>query len=736
MKYSAITVLAVPLSILPGQQWRPELPSTLVANVAANPTNGRVLVHAARTASFGTPGVREQWWFDGQRFELATPLTAPMPPQLGLMTHDLLRDRTVWLGVPSFGTPPETWEFDGTTWQQLALVSPPLANGGMTYDLARGQVVMLDANAVSWSFDQNGWNFAASQPSMAPRNRMELCYDPNRQVIIAHGGYTASSYLADTWEFDGTSWTQVPTPHTLPPGAVAMGFDLSRNVTIARCVNPVASGTWTYDGADWTALSMTVEVPTSLEQRLVTSPVTGRCLLFGSGGPYELQANAWLPLLAAPRPTPRYGAAAASDLRRDTVLVHGGRSSPTLTQTTVDLQDLWLRFGDAWIEQQPIYRPSARSFHAMVHDEANDRTVLFGGLAATTYLGDTWRLTAGQWATLPGPAPSPRARFGMTYDALHRRVVLFGGEGASGRRDDTWTLDLNGWSPWSTGPGPTARSGLAFAYDAAAGRCVLFGGETAGGDSDETWALDDNGWHQLAPMTTPAARHGASLAYDPFTGSTTLYGGSAGTQLLDDLWQLRGDDWTPVATNSGPTARAAATLVARPARQRLELICGFQWVTIFLNYERPIDEHWLLLPDAQASAAVHGTGCPGSNGVPTLTPAPGSVPALGGTFTLQLDHAPTSPGIAAIAFGTGLATFLGQPLPLDLQALGMPGCALWIAPEQLVTVATAGGSAALTIQVPAVAALSGAPLVAQAYVPDAGAAGQATVSNAVAAVLR
>lgn len=74
----------------------------------------------------------------------------------------------------------------------------------------------------------------------------------------------------------------------------------------------------------------------------------------------------------------------------------------------------------------------------------------------------------------------------------------------------------------------------------------------------------------------------------------------------------------------------------------------------------------------QASVAGYqafGAGCAGSAGVPTLAPAAGSRPALGGVLQLQLSGLPT--GGALVATGlSATTTSSGLPLPLDLSALG------------------------------------------------------------------
>ena len=53
-----------------------------------------------------------------------------------------------------------------------------------------------------------------------------------------------------------------------------------------------------------------------------------------------------------------------------------------------------------------------------------------------------------------------------------------------------------------------------------------------------------------------------------------------------------------------------------------------------------------------------------------------------------------------LAFGFDLVHWNGGTLPSMLDALGLPGCRLWIAPEVSVVLPTAAGAAALGVTIP------------------------------------
>lgn len=125
-----------------------------------------------------------------------------------------------------------------------------------------------------------------------------------------------------------------------------------------------------------------------------------------------------------------------------------------------------------------------------------------------------------------------------------------------------------------------------------------------------------------------------------------------------------------------------------------------------------------------------GVGCAGTAGAPNLTA--GAMPVLGAAFPVVLDSLPVSSwNVGWGMAGFGRKTWAGNPLPFDLQSLGMPGCMLAIDPLAATLVDNLGGHATWSVPIPYQLELAGAVFYVQGMVLDPGVnpAG-AVISNA------
>jgi len=116
------------------------------------------------------------------------------------------------------------------------------------------------------------------------------------------------------------------------------------------------------------------------------------------------------------------------------IVLFGGRGP-----NGAPLADTWLWDGVTWTERRTKTTPGGRAAHAMAHDLARNRTVLFGG-------GDdrTWEWDGMNWSQVTTTAvPEARTAHYAAFDPNSRRILMCGG----GRYDsssftDSWSLGL------------------------------------------------------------------------------------------------------------------------------------------------------------------------------------------------------------------------------------------------------------------------------------------------------
>lgn len=130
-----------------------------------------------------------------------------------------------------------------------------------------------------------GW--APHRPAQSPPARLgsELAYDSVRDRVVMFGGWTGSTNLGDTWEFDGTSWRQVATSGSPSPRhAHMLEFDpiSSRTLLFGGIASTALNDTWSWDGATWTQHpSLPISPSPRFQMGAAFFPPRGRILTYG-----------------------------------------------------------------------------------------------------------------------------------------------------------------------------------------------------------------------------------------------------------------------------------------------------------------------------------------------------------------------------------------------------------------------------------------------------------------------
>jgi hypothetical protein len=505
------------------------------------------------------------------------------------MAFDAARGRLVVFGGYGASELGDTWEWDGTSWQDKTPTGArPSArtDTSMAFDAVRGRVVLFGGydGALSlsdtWEWDGTSWvQQFPPNPRPEPRSAHRLAFDSSRGRVVLFGGYSASNEL---WEWAGTRWIQLTTTGAKPVARATHGLTYDsvrqRLVLFGGITNGVLrDDVWEWDGTGWADKTPSGTRPSARgEFGFAFDAVRGRAVVFGGGFTnaqdlWEWDGTGWVDRTPAGlKPEGRYRHALVDDPTGNRLLLFGGTSFQLHA-------DLWSWSGTAWTELSPsVARPSTRFRHALAYDPLRERTVLFGGQGQSV-LQDTWEWDGHHWTAKPpdgGAQPSPRAQFAMAYAPVRSRVVLFGGETLSGRNGETWEWDGTAWSDRTdAGARPPARFAHAMAYDTARDRLVLFGGYGTVRLGD-TWEWNGTDWVERTPDggLSPSARSEHAMAYDRLRGRTVLFGGYD-TSAKGDTWEWDGTGWANKTPDGGtsPSIRFEHGLVWDEGLQRVVL---------------------------------------------------------------------------------------------------------------------------------------------------------------------
>lgn len=308
----------------------------------------------------------------------------------------------------------------------------------------------------SAAIEPGGWKVDQPAASPPPRYDAAMAWDSVRHRVVLFGGVGDAGPLDDTWEWDGTTWTEASVavaPQRRSQHALA--FDAARGVTVLFggadwLFNPLGD-TWEWDGTQWT-------------ERCVDAACE------------------------AAAPAARSSHALAWDPNRKTTVAAGGAPA-----------DSYEWDGSTWKLLTSSVSYDEQLDAVAAYDEALGHVEMLDNLKHTFFelVGASW--TPRTTPTDPGLNVPTLA---MAYDAAGARMVLFGGRDSSAgtSKSDTWEWDGSGWTKTATA-GPSPRSGASLAWDGVAGSVMLFGG------ADDALTPAGDTWHyrRRAPNGTACA---------------------------------------------------------------------------------------------------------------------------------------------------------------------------------------------------------------------------------------
>lgn len=377
--------------------------------------------------------------------------TTPSPTWTSLITKTLPTARSrfdmvyyaagryiVLFGGQDASTPrPDTWKWNGIQWLKIVTPHSPghLVDFAMAYNSNDGRVYLFGGYDVktqtlsSSTFVFNGTDWTLLSPVTSPtaRRNHSLAYDSLRNRLVLFGGtdISGTTFLNDTWEWNGSNWAEV-FPSSPPTGRYghAATFDSSRNKTIVfgglrRAFSITLNG-----AIDSVMTTITVDSTAGLEETgtlaigtelIFYGGIVGSTLvncvrgingstaashadsstvyiLVAAAGLYEYDGSAYNVIsLSGSVPLNRFLHKLTFDSIRNVVLLTGGVSDPA--QRTGDYEDTWEYNGSTWTQLQTVGSLQREAF-GLAFDPERQQTILFGGqhTGIPNSYNDTWQL--------------------------------------------------------------------------------------------------------------------------------------------------------------------------------------------------------------------------------------------------------------------------------------------------------------------------------------------------------
>jgi hypothetical protein len=207
-----------------------------------------------------------------------------------------------------------------------------------------------------------------------------MTFDTQRGRMILFGGVDAQGQLlVDTWEWNGSDWQAGPSGPTVAVGSLpTLAFDRSRARTVFFGGGDRNADTWEYDGTSWSLVSRLFP-PNQQDAHLVYDPNSERILLISIGisgvSVWIWDGVNWASTSPSTRPPTTAWLAVHDSARERTLLQQVTWSSYGAT---------WEWDGTTWAQTNAFDNFAYRSASAIAYDEWAGHIVTYGGLANFT----------------------------------------------------------------------------------------------------------------------------------------------------------------------------------------------------------------------------------------------------------------------------------------------------------------------------------------------------------------
>jgi hypothetical protein len=273
------------------------------------------------------------------------------------------------------------------------------------------------------------------------------------EALLFGGARERGAYLADTWTWDGATWTRHDVEGPAARGFAAAAFHAGRGTIVLH--GGRASGrtphadTWEWDGEGWHRI--VADGAFASDHHAMVALPTGALLAFGGWDGEGVAGETWLfdaggawRRFEGDGPPPRSAFGMGVDEERGVAVLSGG------LWIEGQYADVWEWADGRWRAACGPYDNSSLDHHALAWDAARGRLVGFGGKNYRYKpLQRTFALEGGRLRQLAEDGPAPRHSTPLTSDG--ERVLLYGGKTYDNREmvplADLWAWDGERWQP-------------------------------------------------------------------------------------------------------------------------------------------------------------------------------------------------------------------------------------------------------------------------------------------------
>ena len=242
----------------------------------------------------GADRIVDLWTWDGSVWSQPSPeITPAVRSNAGIAFDSDRQQVVVFGGIGPTGALADTWLWDGFTWTQAspAHSPPPRFAAGMSFDALTGLVVLFGGTSSdgtllgdTWTWNGSDWSLLSPATSPSPRAASAMTFDEARNQILLFGGVDSDTENAETWLFDGTSWTMAAVTGPSARSQAAIAWDPVRHISWiigGANGNNSLDDFWTWDGTSWSLAPSDGGPPARFGATVGFDRAHGELLVFG-----------------------------------------------------------------------------------------------------------------------------------------------------------------------------------------------------------------------------------------------------------------------------------------------------------------------------------------------------------------------------------------------------------------------------------------------------------------------